>query len=289
MIIRHILPELTSPKSFLRSKACLTFSKFSTLEFQNQQVFTECLDRVFVCMKDNCLGVKLFAGISLRDIIQNPLAREIVQKYLEPLLNGKSFVYFINFLFILQLISNTTKKVYIELITEVDNEEIIESMEYLISEYKSQIAPFACKLVLVFMKSFERVVGNDSDDSIAAWECLRAVKIVLGTIEKFPDQFKEVENIIMPIISKYFTSDNDYFEDFLQIISTVATCSEFVSDTLWNLFPVISSACLEWAIDYIKEILFCFDNMICSDPAGFIARNYITYIIQIYELVSNIL
>lgn len=143
-----------------------------------------------------------------------------------------------------------------QLISQVDNEEIIESMEFLISEYKSDIAPFACNLVKVLMVSFERVIGTDNDDSIAAWECLRAIKIVLGTIDKYPQQFRQVEEIVMPIISKYFTNDNDYFEDFLQIISTLATYSESVSDTLWNLFPIISSACLEWAIDYIKGIFY---------------------------------
>ena len=178
--------------------------------------------------------------------------------------------------------------VYIQLISEVDNEEIIESMEYLISEYKDHIAPFSAKLIHVFMVSFERVIGADNEDSIAAWECLRAIKIVLGAIEKCPQQFREAENLVMPVISKYFTSDNEYFEDFIQIISTFAMYSESISELLWNLFPVISAACLEWAIDYIKDILYCFDNMICSDPETFIKRNYITEIIKIYELASRI-
>ena len=89
MIIHHIYPEFSSPLAFLRCKACLVFSKFSGIKFKNQQLFEECLKKVFLCMTDSqSLAVKLFAGITLRETVQNPIAQPIVLNNLENLFNS---------------------------------------------------------------------------------------------------------------------------------------------------------------------------------------------------------
>ena len=141
---------------------------------------------------------------------------------------------------------------YIELLAEVDSEELISSMEYIISEYKGHIAPFSAGLLQTFMRSFESIIQKDSEDSIAAWECLRAIKLVLHAISEDATQFATAEKIIVPTMKQFFTVDNEYFEDFLHIIATLATHSDGVSDDLWSFFPIISEACLVWALDYMK-------------------------------------
>jgi len=266
MIANHIFPEFTNPHGALRAKACSVFSSFSDITFTNREFFAQCMQRVFQCMVDEDLGVKLMAAIRLREVIANPLAKHIVQNNLETLFG-----------------------IYIQLISEVDIGELLSALEFLIATYKEQIEPFASRLLQSFMISYQRICESDDDlpDTTAAYECLRAVKIVLNATGNSPERLREAEMIVLPHFQNQIDEDFEYLDDLIQIISTFATHSNTVSDQLWNFLPEISKACLEFALDYIAEILHCFDNLICADGEGFVKRDYIRYIIQIYELAMQ--
>jgi importin-7 len=150
--------------------------------------------------------------------------------------------------------------VYLNLLAEIDNDELICALELLISRFKHAVAPFAVTLLQRFVTSFFRIISSDDEDfgSIASAECLQGILLVLRTIKDTPLIYEQIDTLLLFPLSRCLGEEfMEYFEQFLQIMSLFACYAPTVSENLWNLFPLVIQSAVQWAIDYLprKETL----------------------------------
>jgi hypothetical protein len=146
--------------------------------------------------------------------------------------------------------------VYLNLLSEIDNDELICALQLLICKYKQAVAPFAITMLQRFVTSFFRIISSeDGEDlgSMACLECLNGIILVLETMRHSPEFFDQVDMLILFPISRCLGEEfMEYIREFLKIMSLFASYSTLVSDNLWNLFPLVIKSTMNWAIDHMK-------------------------------------
>lgn len=108
MLIVNVLPELESQQPFLRLRACHTYSVYSqTVKIQEQDHLRKIVEGIYKNMgEEQPLPVKFHAACALKSILQFDEAKDLIKPGLEQLL-----------------------KCYLGLMSELDNEELVESFE----------------------------------------------------------------------------------------------------------------------------------------------------------------
>merc|ERR1712137_14872 len=250
----HVLPEMSSPYGFLRARACWTFCLYADLEYKNQDVFIQGLQRALSCMQDSELPVRATAGIGLKFVVANPLS----ESYILPNLGQ-----------VLEL--------FLRLQNEMDSDDLINALEFIIFKFQDHIQPHAIELVRNIWQSFLRIINQEEaeDTGLAALECLRAILVILTTIQESPELYPQVEPIILPSLRGLINHGNmEYFEDFSRILSCFACYSSSISPALWEFIPLLYQQYETWALDFLPNILISFDNIITADPEGFAKSGY---------------
>merc|ERR1712137_145120 len=250
----HVLSEMSSPHGFLRARACWTFCLYADLEYKSADVFVQGLQRALACMQDSELPVRATAGIGLKFVVANPLA----ESYILPNLGQ-----------VLEL--------FLRLQNEMDSDDLINALEFIIFKFQDHIQPHAVELVRNIWQSFLRIINQEEaeDTGLAALECLRAILVILTTIQENQDLYPQVEPLILPSLRSIINQGNmEYFEDFSRILSCFACYGPSISPALWEFVPLLYQQYETWAFDFLPNILIPFDNIITADPEGFARSGY---------------
>eukprot|EP00339_Tiarina_fusa_P013736 CAMPEP_0117020128 /NCGR_PEP_ID=MMETSP0472-20121206/15340_1 /TAXON_ID=693140 ORGANISM="Tiarina fusus, Strain LIS" /NCGR_SAMPLE_ID=MMETSP0472 /ASSEMBLY_ACC=CAM_ASM_000603 /LENGTH=431 /DNA_ID=CAMNT_0004725251 /DNA_START=1720 /DNA_END=3015 /DNA_ORIENTATION=+ len=153
-------------------------------------------------------------------------------------------------------------------------------------KFQEHIGPYALQLLHNFWEVFTRIITQEEENitGLAALECLRAILVVLTSIQERPDLYPEAEKIIFPTLKQSFGSGTmEYFEDFSRILSCFACYSNSISDDLWEFVPILYQEFETWALDYLPSILVSVDNIVTADREGFVKRNYFALLFQMYQ------
>merc|ERR1712137_901967 len=94
------------------------------LEYKSADVFVQGLQRALACMQDSELPVRATAGIGLKFVVANPLA----ESYILPNLGQ-----------VLEL--------FLRLQNEMDSDDLINALEFIIFKFQDHIQPHAVELV----------------------------------------------------------------------------------------------------------------------------------------------
>lgn len=125
MLLVNVLPELESDQPFLRLRACHTYGVYGkSIKIQDKNHIQKIVEGIYKNMsEDSPLPVKFYAASALRSMLEIDDAKAIVRPGLEQLL-----------------------KCYLSLMSELDNEELVESFEDVMQIFSKDIAPFACHI-----------------------------------------------------------------------------------------------------------------------------------------------
>ncbi|KAL5072074.1 hypothetical protein RYX36_022961, partial [Vicia faba] len=164
---------------------------------------------------------------------------------------------------------------FFKLMNEVENEDLVFTLETIVDKFGEQMAPYALGLCQNLAAAFWRCMNSaeaddEADDpgALAVVGCLRAISTILESVSRLPHLFVQVEPTLLPIMQKMLTTDGqEVFEEVLEIVPYMTFFSPSISLEMWTLWPVMMEALADWAIDFFPIPL---DNYISRGTAHFL-------------------
>ncbi|CAN6977212.1 unnamed protein product [Brassica oleracea var. botrytis] len=274
MLVQYIFPEFNSPAGHLRAKAAWVAGQYAHINFSDQNNFRKAWHSVVSGMRDPDLPVRVDSVFALRSFVEACKDLNEIRPILPQLLDE-----------------------FFKLMNEVENEDLVFTLETIVDKFGEEMAPYAFGLCQNLAAAFWRCLNtseasDDSDDmgALAAVGCLRAICTILESVSSLPQLFVEIEPTILPIMQKMLTSDGqDVFEEVLEIASYMTFYSPNISLGIWSLWPLIVEALVDWAIDYFSNILVPMDNFISRGTAHFLTCKEPDYQQSLYNVLSTLM
>eukprot|EP00250_Pteridium_aquilinum_P010585 c19495_g1_i1 orf=322-3393(-) len=273
MLVHHVYPEFNSPVGHLRAKAAWVSGQYASTSFVNQQNFSAALHKIVAALKDPELPVRVDSVVALRSFVESCKDLNEIRPILPQLLDE-----------------------FFKLMSEVENEDLVFTLETIVDKFGEEMAPYAlglCQnLAAAFWKCIRSSEGEEEEDdsaALAAVGCLRAISTILESVSRLPDLFPQVEPILLPILQRMLSTDGqDIFEELLEIVSYLTYFSPTISLNMWSLWPLMVSALEEWAIDFFENILVPLDNFISRSTEHFLSCKEPDYQQSLFKLVSQV-
>lgn len=237
LLVTHMLPDFQCPAPFVRARVCWCFSLFFDLEMA-EPVLLQGVQGVVQCLQDPELPVRVASAISLRFIMQNPVAVKALSTSVEHILNQ-----------------------FFDLMQKVDNDELIGALESVVEHFEDHIPPYAAavcqRLVAAFVRVSDQDNGNESS-ALVGLECLKAIQTVLVSIRKKTEALVPVIHVLLPMIARSLSPNYlEYFEDILKVVTFMTYFTESIPNEVFQLIPIYLQNVETWAQDYLPRTFAC--------------------------------
>ncbi|MBA0768349.1 hypothetical protein Gotri_017152 [Gossypium trilobum] len=260
MLMQHVFPEFRSPVGHLRAKAAWVAGQYARINFSDQNNFRLALHSVVSGLCDPELPVRVDSVFALRSFVE--ACREIFK-----------------------------------LMNEVENEDLVFTLETIVDKFGEEMAPFALGLCQNLAAAFWRCMNtseadDEADDpgALAAVGCLRAISTILESVSRLPQLFVQIEPTLLPIMRRMLTTDGqEVFEEVLEIVSYMTFFSPTISLEMWSLWPLMIEALADWAIDFFPNILVPLDNYISRGTAHFLTCKEPDYQQSLWNMISSVM
>ncbi|KAB2014445.1 hypothetical protein ES319_D09G225300v1 [Gossypium barbadense] len=274
MLMQHVFPEFRSPVGHLRAKAAWVAGQYARINFSDQNNFRLALHSVVSGLCDPELPVRVDSVFALRSFVE--ACRDLNE--IRPILP--------------QLLDEIFK-----LMNEVENEDLVFTLETIVDKFGEEMAPFALGLCQNLAAAFWRCMNtseadDEADDpgALAAVGCLRAISTILESVSRLPQLFVQIEPTLLPIIRRMLTTDGqEVFEEVLEIVSYMTFFSPTISLEMWSLWPLMIEALADWAIDFFPNILVPLDNYISRGTAHFLTCKEPDYQQSLWNMISSVM
>ncbi|XP_022722400.1 importin beta-like SAD2 [Durio zibethinus] len=274
MLMQHVFPEFRSPVGHLRAKAAWVAGQYAHINFSDQNNFRQALLSVVSGLRDPELPVRVDSVFALRSFVE--ACRDLNE--IRPILP--------------QLLDEIFK-----LMNEVENEDLVFTLETIVDKFGEEMAPYALGLCQNLAAAFWRCMNtaeadDEADDpgALAAVGCLRAISTILESVSRLPHLFVQIEPTLLPIMRRMLTTDGqEVFEEVLEIVSYMTFFSPTISLDMWSLWPLMIEALADWAIDFFSNILVPLDNYISRGTAHFLTCQEPNYQQSLWNMISSIM
>ncbi|KAK7394282.1 hypothetical protein VNO78_14804 [Psophocarpus tetragonolobus] len=274
MLVQHVFPEFSSPVGHLRAKAAWVAGQYAHINFADQNNFRKALQCVVSRMQDPELPVRVDSVFALRSFIEACKDLNEIRPILPQLLDE-----------------------FFKLMNEVENEDLVFTLETIVDKFGEEMAPYALGLCQNLAAAFWRCMNTaeadeEADDpgALAAVGCLRAISTILESVSRLPHLFVQIEPTLLPIMRRMLTTDGqEVFEEVLEIVSYMTFFSPTISLDMWSLWPLMMEALADWAIDFFPNILVPLDNYISRGTAHFLSCKEPDYQQSLWNMISSIM
>ncbi|XP_008222672.1 PREDICTED: importin beta-like SAD2 [Prunus mume] len=274
MLVQHVFPEFSSPVGHLRAKAAWVAGQYAHINFSDSNNFRKALHSVVAGMRDPELPVRVDSVFALRSFVEACRDLNEIRPILPQLLDE-----------------------FFKLMNEVENEDLVFTLETIVDKFGEEMAPYALGLCQNLAAAFWRCMNtaeadDDADDpgALAAVGCLRAISTILESVSRLPHLFVQVEPTLLPIMRRMLTTDGqEVFEEVLEIVSYMTFFSPTISLDMWSLWPLMMEALSEWAIDFFSNILVPLDNYISRGTAHFLTCKEPDYQQSLWNMIAAIM
>ncbi|CAJ1838599.1 unnamed protein product [Sphenostylis stenocarpa] len=240
MLVQHVFPEFSSPVGHLRAKAAWVAGQYAHINFSDQNNFRRALQCVVSRMQDSELPVRVDSVFALRSFIEACKDLNEIRPILPQLLDE-----------------------FFKLMNEVENEDLVFTLETIVDKFGEEMAPYALGLCQNLAAAFWRCMNtaeadDEADDpgALAAVGCLRAISTILESVSRLPHLFVQIEPTLLPIMRRMLTTDGqEVFEEVLEIVSYMTFFSPTISLDMWSLWPLMIEALADWAIDFFPTMV----------------------------------
>jgi hypothetical protein len=277
MMVIHILPELQNPNPLLRSKACVVFGAYCSMEFKNHQNFMSGLEGVLNSLKGSELSLRLEAASVLKRLLKTKAAKGPIGQVVPQLL-----------------------EVLLQLMDEIDNEGLLKSLELFVDRFPEQTAQYSVGVADKLAQTFVRLIVEERNTPIendeerenmarTQFNCIEALLTILDITQDHPDIYRQLEPIYMKVLAIGINEDSlEFMDNMIKIAVYFTYYSEKITDEMWSLFDVFYQAFMTYAADFMPDFLNYYDNVITKDTASFFARNKLEMVFNMYsKLVSE--
>ncbi|KAK7374757.1 hypothetical protein VNO80_08194 [Phaseolus coccineus] len=274
MLVQHVFPEFSSPVGHLRAKAAWVAGQYAHINFSDQNNFRKALQCVVSRMQDSELPVRVDSVFALRSFIEACKDLNEIRPILPQLLDE-----------------------FFKLMNEVENEDLVFTLETIVDKFGEEMAPYALGLCQNLAAAFWRCMNtaeadDEADDpgALAAVGCLRAISTILESVSRLPHLFVQIEPTLLPIMRRMLTTDGqEVFEEVLEIVSYMTFFSPTISLDMWCLWPLMIEALADWAIDFFPNILVPLDNYISRGTAQFLSCKEPDYQQSLWNMISSVM
>ncbi|KAJ6723659.1 IMPORTIN-7 8 11 [Salix koriyanagi] len=274
MLVQHVFPEFSSPAGHLRAKAAWVAGQYAHINFSDQNNFRKALHSIVSGLRDPDLPVRVDSVFALRSFVEACKDLSEIRPILPQLLDE-----------------------FFKLMNEVENEDLVFTLETIVDKFGEEMAPYALGLCQNLAAAFWRCMNtaeadDEADDpgALAAVGCLRAISTILESVSRLPDLFVQIEPTLLPIMRRMLTTDGqEVFEEVLEIISSMTLFSPTISKEMWSLWPLMIEALAEWAIDFFPNILVPLENYISRGTTHFLACREPDYQQSLWKMISSIM
>ncbi|CAK9170620.1 unnamed protein product [Ilex paraguariensis] len=274
MLVQHVFPEFSSPVGHLRAKAAWVAGQYAHINFSDPNNFRKALQSVVAGMRDPELPVRVDSVFALRSFVE--ACKDLSE--IRPILPGLLDEFF-------------------KLMHEVENEDLVFTLETIVDKFGEEMAPYAlglCQnLAAAFWKCMNTAEADDEVDdpgALAAVGCLRAISTILESVSRLPDLFVHIEPTLLPIMRRMLTTDGqEVFEEVLEIVSYMTFFAPTISLDMWSLWPLMMEALADWAIDFFPNILVPLDNYISRSTVHFLTCKKPDYQQSLWKMISSIM
>ncbi|GLJ28027.1 hypothetical protein SUGI_0550340 [Cryptomeria japonica] len=274
MLVQHVFPEFRSQVGHLRAKAAWVAGQYASITFAEQRNFSAALHSVVAGLRDPELPVRVDSVFALRSFVEACKDLNEIRPILPQLLDE-----------------------FFKLMNEVENEDLVFTLETIVDKFGEEMAPYAlglCQnLAAAFWKCMQSAEADeelDESGALAAIGCLRAISTILESVSRLPHLFPQVEPILLPIMRRMLTTDGqEVFEEVLEIVSYMTYFSETISLEMWSLWPLMINALDDWAIDFFENILVPLDNYISRSTEIFLTCKDPDYQQSLFKMLSSVM
>ncbi|KAK4750955.1 hypothetical protein SAY87_004437 [Trapa incisa] len=274
MLVQHVFPEFSSPVGHLRAKAAWVAGQYAHINFSDANNFRGAFHFVVSGMRDPELPVRVDSVFALRSFIEACRDLNEIRPILPQLLDE-----------------------FFKLMNEVENEDLVFTLETIVDKFGEEMAPYAlglCQnLSAAFWKCMNSAEADDEADdagALAAVGCLRAISTILESVSSLPHLFVQIEPTLLPIMRKMLTTDGqEVYEEVLEIVSYMTFYSPTISLDMWSLWPLMIDALTDWAIDFFPNILVPLDNFISRGTGHFLTCKEPDYQQNLFIMISHVM
>ncbi|CAD6250991.1 unnamed protein product [Miscanthus lutarioriparius] len=274
MLVQHVFPEFNSRVGHLRAKAAWVAGQYAHINFSDPNNFRQAMHCIVSGMRDPDLPVRVDSVFALRSFVEACKDLNEIRPILPQLLDE-----------------------FFKLMNEVENEDLVFTLETIVDKFGEEMAPYALGLCQNLAAAFWRCMASsetddEADDSgaLAAVGCLRAISTILESISSLPHLFMQIEPTLLPIMRRMLTSDGqDVYEEVLEIVSYMTFFSPTISLDMWSLWPLMMEALNDWAIDFFENILVPLDNYISRGTDHFLACKDPDYQQSLWNALQSIM
>ncbi|KAI8003685.1 Importin beta-like SAD2 [Camellia lanceoleosa] len=273
MLVQHVFPEFSSPVGHLRAKAAWVAGQYAHINFLDPNNFRKALHSVVARIVTRA-SVRVDSVFALRSFVEACKDLNEIRPILPQLLDE-----------------------FFKLMNEVENEDLVFTLETIVDKFGEEMAPYAlglCQnLAAAFWKCMNTAEADDEADdpgALAAVGCLRAISTILESVSRLPDLFVHIEPTLLPIMRRMLTTDGqEVFEEVLEIVSYMTFFSPTISLEMWSLWPLMMEALADWAIDFFPNILVPLDNYVSRSTAHFLTCKEPDYQQSLWNMLSSIM
>ncbi|CAO2820514.1 unnamed protein product [Amaranthus hypochondriacus] len=275
MLVQHVFSEFNSPAGHLRAKAAWVAGQYAHINFSDQNNFRKALHSVVAGLRDPELPVRVDSVFALRSFVEACKDLGEIRPILPQLLDE-----------------------FFKLMNEVENEDLVFTLETIVDKFGEEMAPYAFGLCQNLAAAFWKCMstaeadeeGDDPGGALAAVGCLRAISTILESVSRLPHLFSQIEPTLLPIMRRMLTTDGqEVFEEVLEIVSYMTFFSPTISLEMWSLWPLMMEALSDWAIDFFPNILVPLDNYISRSTAHFLTCKDPDYQQSLWKMISTIM
>ncbi|KAM0867044.1 hypothetical protein ACQ4PT_042251 [Festuca glaucescens] len=191
MLVQHVFPEFSSCVGHLRAKAAWVAGQYAHINFSDQDNFRRAMHCIVAGMRDPDLPVRVDSVFALRSFVEACKDLNEIRPILPQLLDE-----------------------FFKLMNEVENEDLVFTLETIVDKFGEEMAPYALGLCQNLASAFWKCMASseaddEADDSgaLAAVGCLRAISTILESVSSLPHLFTQIEPTLLPIMRRMLTSD----------------------------------------------------------------------------------
>jgi hypothetical protein len=272
MLMAYVYPAFGSAHGHIRAKAVSCAAKFSGIEFTDKENFMRLFYVVVNSMKDPDLPVRVEAVVGLGAFVNETDDVSALKSILPELLDE-----------------------FFKLMSEVESEDVVYTLETITEKFGEDIAPFALGMTQNLAAAFWKVV-NESEAReeeeyglLASIGCLRAMATILESISGLPHMYPDLEAAVFPILHKMIGEQGyDVFEEVLEILAYLTYFTPQVTPRMWELWPLMIRTMDDWALQYFDNLLIPLDNYISRGTEQFLAPGT-PYVEDTYNVCKKVL
>ncbi len=182
-------------------------------------------DSIFKSLADENLSIRVFAAICAPSFFGHKSIKSKLDQHIPQILT-----------------------IYINLMNDIDLEEILISLEYIVQIFNEKIKDFVVDLTKILVDRFHKMSKVDeenlnSNSPIVKEGIIKTLISIIGIFGKHQSLFDQIYSEIREIIQYGFLDDGiDNYEDSLDLISAICKEGDHIYPGIWEFYiPILTS------------------------------------------------